>query len=345
MHISEVKPISNIVETRGLLLDPAAPLSTDQYKLINYLPLGSSQYIALLDRQVVSYLITILRSKDLRREPAESILRETAALQAFLIVTNTISEPGPSYNEYADTQGLDKADRELSLFRSADNVDFEIYKGIALGKVHFIPDSEIIEFPDGDIKAAEKNEKVMAFEYNLTIVKKAIVIKRTKNSGFDSIMELLNWMHDDYITTTSSILFFVIFFSNHPIPKMVKGGSEKSARNAAWDLCLLEQWRRSKSSLPANRIFLSSFDRALKAVALLMFPSSSESDEKYFTRLNTEFTRLYGKSGDRGQRVYERFRRLLQESDDSSRVHNQPGNKYSHNFILSVRRQIDEEFR
>ena len=59
-HIDEMRSISEMLEDQQLLLDPASPNGNDQYWIQNYLPLGSSQYVALLDRQVVSYLIEAL---------------------------------------------------------------------------------------------------------------------------------------------------------------------------------------------------------------------------------------------------------------------------------------------
>jgi hypothetical protein len=344
MQLTDIDKISDIVKNHGLLLDPADPTGLNQYRFVNYLPLGSVQFVALLDRQVVSYLLELLKTKNIQNEVHEKVLRATAALQAFLIVTNTHSEPGLSFNEYIDSEGLDKADIELSLFRSADEVGYEIYSSIALGQSHSIPSKSIRKFPTCELKSVYKNQKVRDFEYNLTTVKKALLIKQKGACGFESILELYNWLHDDYIWTTPSMFFFAIYFSSHSISNMLKNNSEKAARNAAWDLCMLQQWRKNMSTIQADRILLVSFDKAIKSIARLMFPSSDESSEEMHKRINIEFVRLYGKSGNKGQKVYNRFFRLFQETNDSTRACNQKGNRNSHDFILRVRAKVDAEF-
>ena len=343
-HIDEMRSISEMLEDQQLLLDPASPNGNDQYWIQNYLPLGSSQYVALLDRQVVSYLIEAISAPTLIGHPADIRLRQVAGLQAFLSATNTISEPGLAYNEYADTQGLLSADSELSKFRTADELSFYVWRDLAESKRDYVLTPFLRRFSTGQILAARRNDRVMHFEYNLTIVKKALLIKLSGNSGCTAMLELLDWMHSDYLSTTPSIFFFALYFSEKRVSGMLKGSSDKEARNAAWDICFLQQWRSNETGIECNRMFLATFDRALRLLATLMFPKEGEFVDDYMSGIREFLIDVYGRRTGNGRRVYERFIRLQKEVDDPSRAHNQEGNKNNHDFVLQVRATIDEEF-
>ncbi|EKO5201108.1 hypothetical protein P0J05_004193, partial [Vibrio vulnificus] len=120
-RLSDFKAIEKLLIESKILLNPYGIDTDHAYKLENYLLNSNQQVSCLLDRNIVSYLIDLVKGVDLSPKfEVSRCHRLTAALQAFFNASSIKSEPGLSYHEYIENSSVERADEELSYFRSAD---------------------------------------------------------------------------------------------------------------------------------------------------------------------------------------------------------------------------------
>ncbi|TOL63399.1 hypothetical protein CGH94_22160, partial [Vibrio parahaemolyticus] len=174
-RFSDFKQIEKQLIESNILLDPHAIESDAAYKLENYLLNSEQQVSCLLDRNIVSYLIDLVKGAELLPDSERSRChRLSAALQAFLNAANIKSEPGLSYHEYIESSSIERADKELSYFRSADNLDANLYLDIALGHINSIPLGSVPKFDSGELLGFDPKYRIKAFEFSIVVIKKGL---------------------------------------------------------------------------------------------------------------------------------------------------------------------------
>lgn len=343
---ADILRVAVMANNERLLLKSDDISGKHQYDLSYYKrpALSDREFVALLDRNVVHYLVKLARGINVKGRASEDVFRSAAALQAFMVAAGIVLEPGVAFHELLDARSVDSANAELDALRAIDNADPERVLDVAVGCADQIPLKNNRLQVGVSVTAQMAEHRVRGFEYNLTIAKKAIVVRAAGKSGADVFCSLLDWMHSEYISTAPALFYYAIACSHHPERRMLKGVKLKDARNIAWDLCLLQTWRSRVRREGAERVFLSTFDEGVKKVATLMSQQNGESAAGYTRRVQGELSQLYGQNTGDGNRVFNRIMDLMNSIDAPERDHNTGTNYQNHDFILKAREAVDNEF-
>ncbi|WP_022947327.1 hypothetical protein [Methylohalobius crimeensis] len=337
--------IEEMLFSNRLLIDPLDSRSDHPCRLVNYSLETESEFRCLLDRNVVSYLIELAKGRKVTTNKDGECFRLTAALQAFLNASGIMSEPSMAYHEYMESSGLEKADKELSLFRSADNLNANIYLDIAIGKRSSVPDAELVPYEAGELVNAEIPPKLRHFENNIVIVKKALSLKSKGNTDYQVLLDLMDWIYENYVFSAPAFHFLSIYFSSKRISQMLKSRSITGIRNATWDLCLIQQMITNvKDSDNTNvRWLLSTFDQAVKETTDYVFLRYDESVDDYYSRLETLYSEMWGKKNNYGNNLLNKLVEFNDSVNDPQRNINR--HKGSSEYILSLRKEVEREFQ
>ncbi len=344
-RIEDFLVVEEMLINNRLLIDPIDTESDHPCRLVNYFLAPGVNFKCLLDRNVVSYLIELVNGKRVTSAKKDKCYRLTAALQAFLNASEVYSEPGMAYHEYMETSGIEKADKELSFFRSADNLNPNIYLDIATGIRDSVPPSEVPRFDTGEILYADIPRKLRHFETNIVFIKKALSLKSYGYSDYRVLLELIDWIYKYYIFSAPSFHFLSIYFSSKKISNMIKSHTLKGIRNATWDLCLIQQLITNIRNDSNNNIhwLLSTFDKAIQMTTDLVFIKQDESVDEYYSRLEKSYSEMWGKRNNYGSNLLDKLIKFQQSAEHSERniVRFNGSNKY----ILSLRKEVEQEFQ
>lgn len=339
-RLNDFLRLEDVLKTERLLFDPHDVDSDEPIRLVNYALRPGIQYHCLLDRNIVSALVSPVRGAIITSKDGGHSLKRVAALQAFLNAADIQSDPSVAYHEYIETVGLENADKELALFRSADNLNANIYLDIALGLRNHVPRRAVVEFPDGELTSRSLPPKVRDFARNLVVIKQALVLRHKCSSDYETLLRLFDWLHSDYMFAAPSFHFLCLYFSNGRVRKMLKSQDVTGVENAAWDLCFLPHWLRKCRS--ENTICLAATgDKAIVKVARLMFVKHDESADDYFTRLANEYRSLWSAEYDHGAELLDRLRTFEVTAEDPTRkIHNADSD-----YTLELDRSVEKDFR
>lgn len=344
-RLSDFLLVEELLIKNRLLIDAADIDSTYPCHLVNYSLYPTEEFFCLLDRNIVSYLIEMVKGRKLHEDFDKSkCFRLAAGLQAFLNAAGITSEPGLSYNEYMEHVGVEVADRELAVFRSADNLDANIYLDIALSKRNYVPANIVKYFPAGEIGSLVIPDRIKHFEFNIVVVKKALILKAEKISDYQVMHKLLDWLFEEYVFTSPAFHFLSIYFSSKRVSGMLKSDSYASVRNASWDLCLLQHWASLAAKEDGRRWLLATMDDAIKKTASLMLLKSDESQADYFQRIEGEYSKMWGRKDGHGKSLLKKYIWFLDNAASSKRKINNKENQTA-SYMLDLRKRIDEEFR
>ena len=337
--------VEEMLFSNRLLIDPMDSESDHPCRLVNYSLETETEFRCLLDRNVVSYLIELAKGRKVTPNRDGECYKLTAGLQAFLSASEIMSEPSIAYHEYIESAGLEKADKELSVFRSADNLNANIYLDIAIGKISSVPDSDLVSYEAGELVNAELPPKLRHFENNIIFLKKALSLKSKGKTDYQVLLELLDWIYEHYVFSAPSFHFLSIYFSSKRISKMLKSHSITGIRNATWDLCLIQQLITNvRDSDNTNiRWLLSTFDQAVKTTTDYVFLRYDESAEDYYLRLETLYSEMWGKKNNYGSKLLNKLVNFNESVNDPQR--NIIRHKGSSEYILSLRKEVEREFQ
>lgn len=343
-RLDDFKEIEKLLIESKVLMNPYAIESQDAYKLENYLINSDQKVSCLLDRNIVSYLIELVKGIELSPDFNQSRChRLAAALQAFFNAAHIQSEPGLSYHEYIDNSSIEQADEELSYYRAADNLNANIYLDIALNKINSVPRNSVSSYGAGELSEFDGERKLKPFEFNIVVVKKGLSIRSECNSDYEAIRLLLEWMFEEYVFCAPAFYFMAIYFSSRRVANMLKSKSLKSVRNAAWDLAVLQHWITVANKDTESLWFLASMDKAINQVANLMLLRSAESLEDYYERLEQDFAAMWGKKSGNGRKLLERFCFWCSNTNSPKRKAYWPDNNNSE-YMLNLRKSVHEEY-
>ncbi|MEZ8077104.1 hypothetical protein ACED27_18785 [Vibrio sp. FF112] len=343
-RLSDFKEIEKLLSESKILLNPYGMDLYDTYKLENYLLNSNHQVSCLLDRNIVSYLIDLVKGVELSPEfDVSRCHRLTAALQAFFNASSIKSEPGLSYHEYIENSSVERADEELSYFRSADNLDANVYLDIALNNINSIPFEVVPHYQAGELINFDTEHRVKAFEFSIVVIKKALSIRSKCNNDYEAVRLLLEWMFEEYVFCAPAFYFMAIYFSGEKVSKMLKSSSMESVRNAGWDLALLQHWLTLANKDSEQLWLLASMDKAIVKTADMMLPRATEDPEEYFGRLKHTFSTMWGKKYGYGSKLFQRLRYWQENADSLERKTNLPENRTSE-YMLALRKSVHEEY-
>lgn len=343
-RLSDFKKIERLLVESNILLNPYSIESDSAYKLENYLLNSDQKVSCLLDRNIVSYLIDLVKGIELLPDFEHSRChRLAAALQAFFNAANINSEPGLSYHEYIENSSIEQADKELSYFRSADNLNANLYLDLALKNINSIPSELVPKFNPGELLAFDPEYRIKDFEFNIVVIKKGLSIRSQCKNDYEAMILLLEWIFEEYVFCIPAFYFMAIYFSSHRVPKMLKSHSIKSVRNAAWDLALLQHWITLANKDTEQVWLLASMDKAIAKTANLMLMRSTESSEDYLNRLEETFSSMWGKKFGHGRKLFKRLNYWRKNMDSPLRKANHPENRTSE-YMLAIRALVHDEY-
>lgn len=256
---------------------------------------------------------------------------------------NILSETGYSYHEYIERNGLDKADDELALFRSADNLNPNIYLDLFLKQRDSIGHNELPLFKTGELIDGHLPERLTLVERNAVIIKKAISLAHSKRmSPYQTMLELMDWIYDEYMFSAPSFHFLSVYFSSWKISKMLKSHGHKDLRNAIWDISfiqlLLKYCREDNDSV----WLFSSFDKAIHSIVDLTFIRREEDESMYMYRLENSYASMWGKKNGYGKKLLSKFIKISENGDDPKRKMNVFNGDA--NYELSLRTRVQKEY-
>lgn len=342
-RMSDFLLVEDMLIEQRLILDPLDMPSDHPCRLVNYFIEPGVKFHCLLDRNVVSYLIEMVRGRALSMKKKDFPFRYVCGLQAFLNAADIVSEPSIAYHEYLDKADIVDASSDLALFRTADNLNANQYLDIFLGQQNGVSSLNVGEFDKQELVRADLAKKLKIFETNIVYVKKALVLKAKGLSDYQVILELFDWIYDDYLFSSPAFHFLSIYFSAKRLPKMLKSHSIEGVRNATWDLCLLQQLIKCvQSSDGYTRWLLSTFDRAIHETAGLVFRRDGESVSGYQSRLERNYAQMWGRKNNYGSKLLQRLDGFENKFNDEAR--NIVKHDGSVDYILKVRKQVDDEF-
>ena len=313
-RIDDILKIEKMLKDSNLLLHPndmemkPTALGLFYYHLYdetNY----NKDFVCHLDRNIVSYLISLCQEDPSPSKESTRIRRLTAALQFFKTEAKIKSDVTVSYHEFIDSFGIETSNKELNLFQSIDNISSNIYLDIALGEITHIPTSEIRE-PKNPILIKENPGIIDYFKHNVTYIKKSILIRKRSKSDYEALLSLVDWAFDDYIFTLPAFHFLSIYFSSEKISKMLKSTEEKGIRNAAWDLCLIQQLLYDVKNNSDIWWSLSTFDKAVQETAFLVFGKRDQNLDNYFADLEKKYKKMWGRNNNHGKKLLKKLNLL-----------------------------------
>lgn len=344
-RLEDFLAVEEMLASNRLLVDPLDTESVRPCRLVNYSLEPEDEFKCLLDRNVVSYLIELVKGKNVSSDKVDDCYKLTAGLQAFLNASEILSEPSMAYHEYMESSGLEKADKELSIFRFADNLNANIYLDIATGVRSSVPASEIESYGAGELVSADIPSKLRHYEANIVFLKKALSLKSSGATDYRVLLELIDWIHKDYVFSAPAFHFLSIYFSSKRISNMLKSHSIAGIRNATWDLCLIQQLITNVKDSANNNVhwLLSTFDKAVKMTTDFVFIRYDESIDEYYSRLEKSYAEMWGKKNNYGSKLLGKLVDFQESANDQNRniIHFNGSSEY----ILSLRKEVEREFQ
>jgi hypothetical protein len=310
---ADILAIQKLVKARDTFV---ALLFGDLYELVRYLdPRPGFQFLGYLDRNLYSRISSLVTGR-MPRSNELTDLRWAAAVLAFSQLAKITFDYASSIYELASTKGGAEAAEEVNRFRIADNSDPRLFIDFALGRVNRIPESGFADLPkENKVDPTEFEKRTNDFRINYIHALKIAELGQRTIEPAEKMIALLDWMANEFMFGAPALLFANRYFSPNRFRRMIKGLRKKDIQNAAWDLTLVQTWRRAalkgiKGTKPA---ILMSGDKAVKDIARRI---TAESDEEFEGHLREP----WGQRSRDGLRVFNNYREVWEAtSQDTNR--------------------------
>ncbi len=294
----------------------------DLYEVMRYHdPRHGLKFLGYLDRNLYSRISALASGRSFHESELDD-LRWAAAVLAFCQIAEITFDYASSIYELASAKGGAAADEEISRFRIADNSDPRIFIDFALGRIARIPESRLADVPsEHKVDPAEFEKRTNDFRINYIHALKIAELGQRPIAPVDKMISLVDWMVNEFMFGAPALLFANRYFSPNRFRRMIKGLRKKDVQNAAWDLTLLQNWRRAalKGIKGTNSAILMTGDKAVRDVARRM---TAESDEEFRRHL----LEPWGNSSRDGSRVFnhywEAWEKTSQDADRGQKVPN-----------------------
>jgi hypothetical protein len=310
---ADIFAIQELVKARDTFV---ALLFGDLYELMHYLdPRPGFQFLGYLDRNLYSRISSLVTGRALLQNELTH-LRWAAAVLAFSQLAKITFDYASSIYELAGAKGGADAADEINRFRIADNSDPRLFIDFALGRLNGIPESGFADLPkENKVDPTEFEKRTNDFRINYIHALKIAEVGQRAIEPAEKMIALLDWMANEFMFGAPALLFANRYFSPNRFRRMIKGRRKKDIQNAAWDLTLVQTWRRAalkgiKGTQPA---ILMSGDKAVKDIARRI---TAESDEEFKGHLREP----WGQQSRDGLRVFNHYRGVWEAtSQDTNR--------------------------
>ena len=260
-------------------------------------------------------------------EPKTELQKQTAAVMCLAICAHMKVNPTFASNEYLFSGSFDP-EKRLAYFYFINNTHPQILANLALGRIHSISSGELP--PTNQFGAPPKRTRLFGLVHLALL--KLMELHTSESSqtlskperGAARIAALLKWMHHDFLIVGSVMTFAHELWGSNSVKSIVTSPNStdavkllESVENAAWDLCLAENWAdwegKRLPNDPMNMIF--THDRALRRIAcsLLSAPGTEDVDRPYLESLKTMWPESIAKE------LFQCQRRLESDLDNPSR--------------------------
>lgn len=280
---------------------------SDLYDIPNYLlPGPCKNFTAHLDRNFYTRITGLVKNRQIPQSQIGDY-RLAAAVLAFCQLAEITFDYGASLQEYASNHSGDAAINELKAFHLADNTSASYFVDFALGRLNSIPEHAFSSIPEMEEIPSAKGlaQKTAEYPHNYAFMLKIAQLSKTKSEPWEKMMDMMEWMNSDFFFGSSAFLFANYYFSPRRYGKMLKNLSRAGIENAAWDLALVERWKKlALAGIGKNEpVLLITRDKAVKAIARTHF-ADSEQDALDFISKN------WGRKNACGRLIAERYREL-----------------------------------
>jgi len=220
--------------------------------------------------------------------------------------------------------GNEEANKELKLFRIADNIHPQDWADFALGHsdifVPKLPKLSNIDF----------NQKVnfmmplRSWRNNYILVLKIAELELKNSNPDHNIIEFIEWMYKEFLFGANALMLANYYFARgNPRKKLLKNlrstdrkKALKGIKNATWDLTLLTEWFNSiESQQRTQKIsLLCSLDKKLLELASLitdMSESNSNISEVYCEHFKKFWKEV---TANKISTIYEKYMENLSHS-------------------------------
>ena len=329
-----LRKIEGVLQKEELfvLFDPSAEI----YSLGFYITqksLHETTTGALIDRNILKDVLPIVElSLAGSNESCPERCRIGAALMAFLQAGNVLIEPSIALYEQRSN-----AERELQLFRCADNIDPRLYASLAEGMIDTIPKSALPPLERGGKTFDDSSDSLHEILAMRVAMLKLAEIDLTDRAPSEKMKVFLEWCYWDFCLAMLPILVACRQFAPGHLQRGVKPllrghrvmNREKAllgVENALWDIQLIKEWSRKVEMQAAeNRLWLlCSRDAALRDIARVVHSVRNLSGGSGEDPLAEFFVRYWGESS--GLAFARRWRTWEgKEKDNPKRRSNQKG--------------------
>lgn len=290
-----------------------ALLTGDIYRIENYILISElDEFSAVLDRNVYTRITTLVQGDTIDPKMIQDF-RWAAAVLAFCQIVDIKFQYGSSLREYASKRGGRLAASDFESFYRADNCDPKAIIDFAVGRTDRLDISSISDLDPCDTVPSpeEFEDEIYEFRLNYIFALKIALLGMKKEQSFERVIEFIDWMDSDFICGAAALHFANLYFSPSRKRRMFKKKTLDDIRNAAWDLALIQVWRRC--ALEDNAVILISRDKVVKDIARRLVASDhaelkshlvdqwvtkKKEGEKIFSR----YWQLHGKLAARGNR-------------------------------------------
>jgi hypothetical protein len=287
--------------------------------------------ILLPDRNIASRFAQIAMGK-----PASEVLRLVAAIKVFCHFLDIQIEPSIAFHELAHKQGNAVANEELAWFRVGDNGDALTWFDYAMGKIDRIPPSA--EKPI--YSSLDLAFPLRRWRRNYIVALKIAELELSKHTNLERMLELLDWMHSDFLIAHPAAMLACIYFAPNSPPrsgllKRLSSPDRQRAldgvKNAAWDITHLSDFIKKVNDADGNRTryLLASRDKAMHIMAKFLFDFGA--DGIHVGQMVEGLTAWW--PVDQANTVAQRISRLNEEAKDPNRALNSP---QPDNFIYDM---------
>lgn len=208
----------------------------------------------------------------------DDAVRPVAALLAFSHFLDIEIEASIAFHELAHKQGNAIANEELAWLRQADNADAYKKMDVALGRANRLLDVP----PPAVVGKRDLAIPLRRWRRNYVVTLKIGELELAGMSHLDRMMELLRWMHRDFIVAGPAAMLACIYFAPNSPPrkgllKQLKSADRaraiEGAKNAAWDITHLSDFVRrvNEAADGSTRYLFASMDRNLHHIARSLF--------------------------------------------------------------------------
>ncbi len=308
----DLEEISRIVRENESFV---ALVTGDIYGIERYhLSTDVDNFSAILDRNVYTRIASLIRGDEIRPHSIEDF-RWAAAVLAFCQIADIKFQYGASLQEYASKEGGECAVSDFECSYQADNCNPQALIDLATGRTNTVDKSSIADLePCKSIPTAARfEEPIYEFRLNYILTLKIAILSYRSNSPYELMIQFIDWMDNDFICAAGATQFANLYFSPARKRRMLKKKTLNDVRNAAWDLALIQNWRRCalKGNHSGEPVLLISRDKAVRFVAERLVASD-------FDEFKDQMMKQWEPHAKHGEKIFDRYLKLHEKLESRS---------------------------